>query len=37
MDVDSKTEQAIWMPTGQHAAENVGKLEAHNVVIEIKK
>ncbi len=37
MDVDLKTGLAIWMPAGQHAAENVGKLEAHNVVIELKK
>ncbi len=37
MDVDLKAGQAIWMPVGQHAAENVGKREAHNVVIELKK
>ncbi len=37
MNVDLKTGQAIWMPAGQHAAENVGKREVHNVVIELKK
>jgi beta-alanine degradation protein BauB len=36
MDVDLKTGQAIWMPAGQHAAENVGKGEAHNLVVELK-
>jgi quercetin dioxygenase-like cupin family protein len=37
MDVDLKVGQAIWMPAGQHAAENVGKTEAHNLVVELKK
>jgi beta-alanine degradation protein BauB len=37
MDADLKSGQAIWMQAGQHAAENVGQLEAHNVVIELKK
>ena len=37
MDVDLKAGQAIWMPVGQHAAENVGKLEVHNLVVELKK
>jgi mannose-6-phosphate isomerase-like protein (cupin superfamily) len=37
VNVDLKAGQAIWMPAGQHAAENVGKAEAHNLVIEIKK
>jgi beta-alanine degradation protein BauB len=36
MDADLKTGQAMWMPAGQHAAENVGKKEAHNLVIELK-
>jgi quercetin dioxygenase-like cupin family protein len=35
--VDLKTGQAIWMQAGQHAAENVGKSEAHNLVVELKK
>jgi beta-alanine degradation protein BauB len=37
MEVDLKAGQAIWMQAGQHAAENITKLEAHNVVIELKK
>lgn len=35
--VDLKVGQAIWMQVGEHAAENVGKAEAHNLVIELKK
>ncbi len=37
MNVDLKAGQAIWMPVGQHAAENLGKAEAHNLVVELKK
>ncbi len=33
---DLKAGQAIWMPAGQHAAENVGKAEARNLVVELK-
>ena len=36
MKVDLKTGQAIWMQVGQHAAENVGTAEAHNLVVELK-
>ena len=35
-EVSLKVGQAIWMPAGQHAAENLGKTEANNLVIEIK-
>ena len=37
VNFDLKAGQAIWMPAGQHAAENLGKVEAHNLVIELKK
>jgi quercetin dioxygenase-like cupin family protein len=37
MDIDLKVGQAIWMAAGQHAAENVGKTEAHSLVVELKK
>ena len=36
-NVDLKAGQAIWMSAGQHAAENIGKLEAHNLVVELKR
>ncbi len=36
-DVDLKAGQAIWMDAGQHAAENLGKTEATNLVIELKR
>ena len=36
-DVSLKAGQAIWMQAGQHAAENTGKSEANNVVVELKK
>ena len=34
--IDLKQGQAIWMQAGQHAAENLGKEEAHNLVVELK-
>jgi beta-alanine degradation protein BauB len=37
VDVDLKAGQAIWMQAGQHSAENIGKSEAHNLVVELKK
>jgi beta-alanine degradation protein BauB len=37
MDVDLKAGQAIWMQAGQHAAENTGKAEARNLVVELKQ
>ena len=37
VNVDLKAGQAIWMQVGQHAAENVGKAEAHNLVVELKQ
>ncbi len=37
VNVNLTTGQAIWMQIGRHAAENVGKAEAHNLVIELKK
>jgi beta-alanine degradation protein BauB len=37
MEVDLKAGQAMWMEAGQHSAENVGKTEAHNLVVELKK
>jgi len=36
-EVNLKAGQAIWMEAGQHAAENLGKAEANNLVIELKK
>ena len=36
-EVGLKAGQTIWMPAGQHAAENTGKSEANNVVVELKK
>ncbi len=29
--------QAVWIEAGPHAAENVGKTEAHSLVVELKK
>jgi len=31
-----KAGQAIWIDAGPHAAENVGRTEAHNLAIELK-
>jgi len=36
-EVNLKTGQAVWMEAGEHAAENLGKTEASNLVIELKK
>jgi beta-alanine degradation protein BauB len=36
-EVNLKAGQAFWMNAGQHAVENLGKTEAHNLVIEMKK
>ena len=36
-EINLKSGQAIWMPAGQHAVENLGKTEANNIVIELKK
>jgi quercetin dioxygenase-like cupin family protein len=36
-DVSLKAGQVIWMPAGQHAVENLGKTEAENLIIELKK
>lgn len=36
MNVELKQGQALWMQAGQHAAENIGKVEAHNLAIELK-
>ena len=36
-NVDLKAGQVVWMPAGQHAAENIGKAAAHNLVVELKK
>ncbi len=35
-DVSIKAGQALFLPAGPHAAENVGKTSAHNLVIELK-
>jgi quercetin dioxygenase-like cupin family protein len=35
-DVSVKAGQALFLPAGPHAAENIGKTAAHNVVIELK-
>jgi beta-alanine degradation protein BauB len=35
--INLKAGQAIWMEAGQHAAENLGKSEIHNLVVELKK
>jgi len=32
-----KAGQAMWIGAGPHATENVGKTEAHNLVVELKK
>ena len=37
VNMDLKAGQAVWMEAGQHAVENVGKAEDHNLVIELKK
>ena len=37
VNVDLKAGQAIWMPAGEHAAKNLGKAEARNLVVELKK
>jgi beta-alanine degradation protein BauB len=37
MNFDLKAGQAIWMEAGQHAAENTGSNEVHNLVVELKK
>jgi quercetin dioxygenase-like cupin family protein len=36
-EVNLKARQAIWMQAGQHAVENLGKTEANNLLIELKK
>jgi beta-alanine degradation protein BauB len=36
-EVSLKAGQAIWMNAGQHAVENLGKTEASNIIIELKK
>ncbi len=36
-EIDLKTGQAIWMQSGQHAAENIGGPEANDLVVELKK
>jgi quercetin dioxygenase-like cupin family protein len=36
-EFDLKTGKALWMEAGSHATENIGKTEAHNLAIEIKK
>jgi quercetin dioxygenase-like cupin family protein len=35
-DVSIKAGQALFLPAGPHAAENVGKTGAHNLVVELK-
>jgi quercetin dioxygenase-like cupin family protein len=35
-DVQIKAGQALFLPAGPHAAENIGKTPAHNLVIELK-
>ena len=35
-EVPLKAGQVIWMPAGQHAAENIGKTEGRALVIEMK-
>ncbi len=34
---DLKGGQALWLDAGPHEAQNVGKTDAHNIVIEVKK
>ncbi len=34
---DLKAGQTLWLDAGAHEAENVGKTEMHNIVIEVKK
>jgi quercetin dioxygenase-like cupin family protein len=35
-DVNVKAGQAIFLPAGPHAAENIGPKAAHNIVVELK-
>jgi quercetin dioxygenase-like cupin family protein len=35
-DVSIKAGQALFLPAGPHAAENIGKTPAHNLVVELK-
>lgn len=35
-DVSIKAGQTLFLPAGPHAAENVGKTPAHNLVVELK-
>ena len=35
-DVSIKAGQTLFLPAGPHAAENVGKAPAHNLVVELK-
>jgi len=35
-EVTLKAGQAIWMQAGQHSAENIGRTEADNIVVELK-
>jgi beta-alanine degradation protein BauB len=35
-DVTLKAGQTVFLPAGPHAAENIGKKAAHNLVIELK-
>jgi quercetin dioxygenase-like cupin family protein len=35
-DVSIKGGQALFLPAGPHAAENIGKTAAHNLVVELK-
>ncbi len=36
-DFQLKAGQAVWIGAGPHATENLGKTEAHNLVVEMKK
>lgn len=36
-EIPLKAGQAMWIGAGPHATENVGKTEAHNLVVEMKK
>ena len=35
-EFDLKEEQVVWMKAGSHEAENIGKTDGHNIVLEIK-
>jgi len=35
-DIDLKEGEAVWMPAESHSAENIGKTDGYNLVVEVK-